>query len=229
MITDQARNLRLLAEHKGVIEKQSAPPSPVVRTFSLKSMALFVVGAVVIVLFLFFEYSNQRYMLDIMHERNKNMEERMLLLSLQLENLRNSVEANREYGFSGEKKAGLTRWEELKKQSFLSESEGTEDGLVGKQPQEGEEKRASLSNRLSIGGEKEPAFLGVVSSYEKDGVVIISCGRDTGIKEGGYVSVRRGEKRTSVLRVVEVKDKKTVCKVEELWEPIYEGDEVTRL
>ena len=229
MITDQARNLRILAEQKGVTGKQSLPHPKIV---PLKSTIFFVAGTLVIILFLYFEYLNQRHMLEVMSEKNTAMEERIIFLGAQLEN--------------------LMQWREREKHLNLVEKEiDTIQREMNTLKSQQEEIHTSFSHTLALSldslGEKAKDiissvgqmkaeteevlnFLGVVISYDSNyKLVVVSHIEGIEFEEGGYVAVHGGEQRVAILRVIEVRENVSACEVVELWAPIYKGDRVRRL
>jgi len=119
MFSDQAHNLRLMAEQQRLRDKEDNP-SPV-RNFSWRSLAVLCVSALLVIAFLFFHYSNQRYVLDLVRDKNEKMEERLLLLSVQLENLKTAIDSSvRENYFlkqevvsiTGQRDSALGQWQD---------------------------------------------------------------------------------------------------------------------
>ena len=258
MITDQARNLRILAEQRGITKKQSLPPR---KKVSLKSRRFFIAGGLIVILFLCFEYLDQQHMLKMMSEKNTVMEEKIILLSTQLENLANNIETSIEQNYLLQKEIKnifepqgnvLMQWKEREKQLNLVEKEidAVQNELNILKSQQ-EEMDASFSQKLAlsldslnekVGGimsgveqmkaetNEKLKSLGIIISYEdNDKLAIIAHMIGSELKKGSYLAVHRGEQRVAILKVIEVREKVSACKVVELWAPLYKGDEVRRL
>ncbi|MCM8823463.1 MAG: hypothetical protein NC822_02165, partial [Candidatus Omnitrophica bacterium] len=87
VISDQARNLRIIAREKGVVRKDL--PNQLVNNYPGKSIYILIIF--LLSLFFLFTYLYQNKMLKTMEEKNRIMEKKIDLLNYQLDSVRNEL------------------------------------------------------------------------------------------------------------------------------------------
>ncbi len=257
MITDQARNLRIMAEHRAWNKKSFSG------RFDWKRAAIYLTAAAIAGIFLYFQYSGQKALVQTMNERNKNLEERLILLGFQMEEIRHNVDTTLRDSFLLQKEitslaaqrdaalAGLKNREE-KIAGFNSEIDVLQQELAALKYSQAEmnrfltenirvvlddleEKTRVFSRRLEEIGQQDKIFdpeeiLGrVVFSAPDNSFVVISHQEKTAIEPGQFIAVQRGKDRLAILKAIEVRSTVSACVIEELWGEISKGDEVRKL